>query len=84
MTLTVELLAAAAMRVEEADPIDFAELSIREEDAFVMMSRHVIEMLKQTPPEQHNIIMAASVVKLLVENFVLQMQVMQLSFHKKG
>lgn len=80
MKITVEMLAAAALRVEQEDPIDFGELSIREDDAFVMMSRHVLAILEAADDENKELVLAASIVKLLVENFVLQTHLLQASY----
>jgi hypothetical protein len=77
MNLSAEFLAECAARVEEADPIDWGMLSIKEADAFLLMSHHVIELLKEIPPDSRGLVLAASLVKLLVETFVLQVQLAQ-------
>lgn len=52
------------------DPIDWGELSITEEQAYVMMAAHVLEM------ERNHLTDGAIIVKLLVENFVLNLKLM--------
>jgi len=53
-----------------ADPIDWGELNITEEQAYVMMATHVLEM------ERNPLTDGAIIVKLLVENFVLNLKLL--------
>ena len=64
----VKLLVDLAMESEIADPINWNELNITEEQAYVMMATHVLEM------ERNSLTDAAIIVKLLVENFVLNLK----------
>jgi hypothetical protein len=64
----VKLLVDLAMESEITDPIDWKELNISEEQAYVMMASHVLEM------ERNHLTDAAIIVKLLVENFVLNLK----------
>ena len=50
------------------DPIDWGDLKITEEQAYVMMAAHVLEM------ERNHLTDGAIIVKLLVENFVLNIK----------
>ena len=52
------------------DPIDWGELAITEDQAYVMMAAHVLEM------ERNHLTDGAIIVKLLVENFVLNLKLM--------
>lgn len=63
-----EQLAELAMEVEVTDPIDWGNLSIDERTAYQLMSTHVLEM------DNDDITMRAIIVKLLVENFVLNLK----------
>lgn len=54
----------------EFDGIDWGELNINEEQAYIMMATHVLEM----PLE--DITARAVIVKLLVENFVLNLRLL--------
>ena len=54
----------------EFDPIDWGELNISEDQAYAMMAAHVLEM------ERNSLTDGAIIVKLLVENFVLNMRLM--------
>lgn len=54
----------------EFDPIDWGDLNITEEQAYIMMAAHVLEM------ERNPLTDGAIIVKLLVENFVLNLKLM--------
>ena len=64
----IEQLARLAQEGEGTDPIDWVYLNIDENTAYNLMASHVLEM-DQTPQ-----IMQATIVKLLVENFVLNLK----------
>ena len=63
-------LVILAKEVESVDPIDWGELSITEEQAYIMMASHVLEM------ERNHLTDGAIIVKLLVENFVLNLKLL--------
>jgi hypothetical protein len=63
--INLVLLAKAA---SEFDPLDFQGLNITEEQAYIMMATHVLEM------ERNHLTDGAIIVKLLVENFVLNLK----------
>lgn len=69
--ITVRQLAELAMQSEVTDPIDWGELLIREEDAYQLMASHVLEMFEG---KDNTLTMQATIVKLLVENFVLNLK----------
>ena len=64
----VKLLVELAMESEIADPIDWGDLNISEEQAYIMMAENVIDM------ERNHLTDGAIIVKLLVENFVLNLK----------
>jgi hypothetical protein len=64
----IKLLVDLAKECETVDPIDWGELAITEEQAYIMMASHVLEM------ERNHLTDAAIIVKLLVENFVLNLK----------
>jgi hypothetical protein len=66
----VKLLVDLAMESEIADPIDWGELNITEEQAYIMMATYVLEM------ERNELTDAAIIVKLMVENFVLNLKLL--------
>ena len=54
----------------EFDPINWGDLNISEEQAYIMMAAHVLEM------DLEDLTSRAIIVKLLVENFVLNLRLM--------
>ena len=54
----------------EMDPIDWGDLNISEEQAYIMMATHVLQM------ERNHLTDGAIIVKLLVENFVLNLKLL--------
>lgn len=72
--VTVKQLASLAMDGEMQDPIDWGMLKIREEEAFEMMATSVLEQLMALPENQRAVVAMASMTKLLVENFVLNLR----------
>ena len=67
-----ELIAELAQEVDNADPTDWADLSIDETGAYRLMALHVVERWPNEKPE-----LLASMTKLLVENFVLNMRLLK-------
>lgn len=66
----VKVLVELAKEGAEFDPIDWGDLNISEDQAYVMMAAHVLEM------ERNSLTDAAIIVKLLVENFVLNLRLL--------
>jgi len=75
----VEQLAKLAMQVEIDDPIDWGMLEIREEDAYMLMSSNVLDMYLSEDKDSRDMIMLATAVKLVVENYVLNLRLMGMS-----
>jgi len=63
-------LVILAKEGETMDPIDWGDLNISEDQAYIMMAAHVLEM------ERNHLTDGAIIVKLLVENFVLNLKLM--------
>ena len=63
-------LVTLAKEGESIDPIDWGDLNITEDQAYVMMATHVLEM------ERNHLTDGAIIVKLLVENFVLNLKLL--------
>ena len=63
-------LVILAKEGEKMDPIDWGDLNISEDQAYVMFAAHVLEM------ERNHLTDGAIIVKLLVENFVLNLKLM--------
>lgn len=68
---SVEALVQIAKEVEIGDPFDWSDLSIDEDEAYRLMATHVLEM------EDDSMLLAATVTKLLVENMVLNMRLLE-------
>jgi hypothetical protein len=66
----VKVLVELAREGETMDPIDWSDLNISEDEAYVMMAAHVLEMKRNSLTD------GAIIVKLLVENFVLNLRLM--------
>ena len=66
----LNLIVALAKETEVTDPIDWGELNISEDQAYIMMATHVLQM------ERNHLTDGAIIVKLLVENFVLNMRLL--------
>ena len=66
----VKVLVELAKEGGDFDPIDWGDLNISEDEAYVMMATHVLEM------ERNSLTDGAIIVKLLVEKFVLNLKLM--------
>ena len=66
----VKVLVELAKEGGDFDPIDWGDLNISEDEAYVMMAANVLEM------ERNSLTDGAIIVKLLVENFVLNLKLL--------
>jgi hypothetical protein len=72
---TIRLISDLARESEIEDPIDWGYLNITEESAYELMASHVVEnFTKKVPEDNHLLVLYATLTKLLVENFVLQLK----------
>lgn len=71
---TVKQLAELAMEAEISDPIDWGLLNVSEREAFEMMASQVLEQMFNVPENERAVVAMATMTKLLVENFVLNLQ----------
>lgn len=71
---TVKQLAELAMEAEMSDPIDWGLLNVSEREAFEMMASQVLEQMFNVPENERAVVAMATMTKLLVENFVLNLQ----------
>lgn len=77
MELNPRVISQLAREVEITDPIEWGELLISEDAAYNMMALSVMEMVQKLEKDDHNkreIVLMASLTKLLVENFVLNLK----------
>ena len=80
MNLT-EQLVELALEIEIADPIDWGMLNINERDAYDMIASSVLEQYLLTDKDERDMMLLAIVVKLTVENFVLNLKLLQNNVH---
>lgn len=74
MNLSVDEIALLAQEVEITDPIDWDMLNVDENTSYKLMAISVLEMFQKIEKDQQLVIALASVTKLLVENFVLNLK----------
>jgi hypothetical protein len=74
MTPTVKQLVELAQESDNYDPIDWGQLKITEDHAYEMMASNVLEQFTGVPEDQRLTVAMATVTKLLVENFVLNVK----------
>lgn len=74
MKITLEQLADLAYETEFTDPIDWDYLLIEERDAYRLMASHVLEMVDGVSEEERLLVCMATVTKLLVDNFLLNIK----------
>ncbi len=67
--------------IDSEDPIDWGMLNIDETEATELIANNLIEQYNTTwaqmPDNERNIIMLATITKLVVENFTLNLKLMQ-------
>lgn len=72
------LISELAQEINKEDSIDFADLAISEKEAFDLISNQVVEMFKETEgADNERITMLSTIVKLTVENFVLNLRLLK-------
>ena len=65
-----KVLKELALEADTVDPIDWGQLNITEDQAFNLMAMHVAEM------DNNHLTLKAICVKLMVENFVLNLKLL--------
>lgn len=73
-TQQVNFLVDIAKECNLADPIDWGLLKITEDEAYQMMASSVLEQFEHMETEQQRTVMLATMTKMLVENFVLNLK----------
>lgn len=64
-----------AKEIEDGDPIDWSDLPLNREAVYTVLGTTVLERASKTQSAtEREMILMASVVKLTVENFVLEMR----------
>lgn len=75
MDVNLQLLIELAKESELEDPIDWPSLGLTGDEAYFIIASQVLEMSKQF----NETIMLSTIVKLLVENFVLHIKLLKLN-----
>lgn len=65
-----------AKEIEQSDPIDWSDLPLDRDAVYAMLGLSVLERADNTSGVEREAILMASLVKLTVENFVLEMRLM--------
>jgi len=73
----VEQLIELAEAVESSDPIDWGMLSISERDAYNLIAPTILENYLASDADSRDMMLLAITVKLTVENFVLNLKLLQ-------
>lgn len=76
MKVTVDQLIEIAREVETEDPIDWGMLSIDEEQAYRLIALNLVEMFENIGMQDRDITLMSMIVKLTVENFVLNLKLL--------
>lgn len=66
----VDMLVDLAKEVESTDPVDWGMLSVDEDEVYRLVALSVVEL------EDNILVLKASLTKLLVENFVLNLKLL--------
>ena len=74
---TLKQLIELAQAVEKKDPINWSQVSVTPETAYGMMAAHVIDLFEEHNSADREITMMSVMVKLLVENFILNLRIHQ-------
>lgn len=74
----INTISKLAQEIESEDPIDWGDLSISESHAYDLVANEVFEKYKQTESiENERLVLLATIVKLTVENFTLNLKLMK-------
>jgi hypothetical protein len=81
MALNQKLVEELVAEIEGADPIDWAMLNVDEQQATELIASSVVEHyetnIKPMAEEQRDYVIVSSLAKLALENFVLNLRLMQ-------
>jgi hypothetical protein len=72
----VKRIVMLAQEVETEDPIDWAMLNISEENAYNLIALNVVNQFNKYKENERDV-MIATIVKLVVENFVLNLKLQE-------
>jgi len=72
MLYNAQNIAELAQEYDIGDPIDWGMLNVKEDDAYLMIAEQVVEIMRRS--ENPELVAVIAMTKLLVENFVLNLQ----------
>jgi len=72
----IDTIVDLAMEVAKTDPIDWGMLTMNEEDSYRLIAMSILENEEFNNPEYGSMVMKATIVKLVVENMVLHIQLL--------
>lgn len=72
MLYNAQNIAELAQEFDIGDPIDWGMLDIKEDEAYALIAAQVVEILNKSA--EPGLVSAVAMTKLLVENFVLNLQ----------
>ncbi len=75
--MNVETLVRLAKEVEVEDPIDWGMLNINEDDAYKLVASSILEQFNEPWDINNQTAMLATITKLVVENFVLNLKLLE-------
>lgn len=70
----IEQIIEFVKEIESEDPIDFDTLRLDKESLYRVIANKAIEIYLSNPKEHRDTILLATTVKLMVENFVLNLE----------
>ncbi len=76
MTLSDQLVELAEL-IESSDPIDWGMLNVSERESYSLIANSILDNYLMTDAESRDMILLATVIKLTVENFVLNLKLLQ-------
>ena len=74
---SIDQLVELAREIELTDPIDWGMLNVGEQESYEMIAASVLENYLSSDVNTRDAIMLATVIKLTVENFVLNLKLLQ-------
>jgi hypothetical protein len=78
VTAYIERIVLLAQQVESEDPIDWGMLEISEEDAYKLIAMNTVNQFDKYNVQEREI-MIATITKLVVENFALNLKLKKVS-----
>lgn len=75
----IERIAVLAQEVETEDPIDWGMLEISEQDAYKLIAMSTVNKFDKNSAQERDI-MIATITKLVVENFVLNLKLKKVPY----